>query len=245
MPTAARRVCRPCLPAARRGVPQRLRAVPRRPGSASSARDRTSSSQARPSLREPLAPQNGPVAAASRSSSSSSRSSRAQASAARTVLVARPPRASSRRERPIAAPIEPCFRPSATRYSACRRRSVGLARPTASSRSSAYSRIVSSGRERGSPPGRSSWRSRLFAISDSSTSSSASQTASAASSVQPPAKTARRANSCLLRSREQVVAPVDRAAERLLARRQVARPARQQLQAVLEPGEHRCGRRAA
>ena len=41
---------------------------------------------------------------------------------------------------------------------------------------------------------------------------------------------------------EQVVAPGDRAAQRLLARRQVARAGRQQVELVLEPGEDRVGR---
>ena len=51
---------------------------------------------------------------------------------------------------------------------------------------------------------------------------SASATSSAASSVQPPAKTARRAKSCCSRRSEQVVAPLDRRPQRLLARVGVA-----------------------
>ena len=96
------------------------------------------------------------------------------------------------------------------------RAAAGFAR-TGRACSAAYSRIVSSMRKRGSPSGRSSWRRRLFSRSASSSSSLASQTASAASSVQPPAKTASRANRRLLVVVEQLVAPVDRAAQRLLA----------------------------
>ena len=64
-------------------------------------------------------------------------------------------------------------------------------------------------------------------------------TASAASSVQPPTKTASRRNSACSASVEQVVAPGDRVAQRLLARRQVARAAGEQRQPALEPGQQR------
>ena len=120
---------------------------------------------------------------------------------------------------------------------------LGVAR-SSSSRASAYARIVSSIVKRGSPSGCSSWRSRLLSTSVASPvrTPSAPQTASAASSVQPPAKTARPREELPVLRAEQVVAPVDRRAERLLARRLVARPAGEQLEAPLEPGEQRLRR---
>ena len=60
--------------------------------------------------------------------------------------------------------------------------------------------------------------------------------------MQPPAKTARRAKSVCSLGAEQVVAPVDRRAQRLLAGRQVARPGAEEVEALLEPGEQRLGR---
>ena len=51
---------------------------------------------------------------------------------------------------------------------------------------------------------------------------------SAASSVAPPGKTASRANTCSRRVVEEVDAPGDRLAQRLLARRQIARSAREE-----------------
>ena len=120
------------------------------------------------------------------------------------------------------------------------RRAAGAGRrlAAASRRSSANSRIVSSivearlarraappaaaGSCRPATPARPARRSRGRRPSP--------QTASAASSVQPPTKTASRRNSALLGRVEQVVAPGDRAAQRLLAGRQVARAAGQQRQ---------------
>ena len=61
-----------------------------------------------------------------------------------------------------------------------------------------------------------------MSTSDCSASTVASATSSAASSVQPPVNTASRANSASLRVVEQVVAPGERGAERLLARVGVA-----------------------
>ena len=68
---------------------------------------------------------------------------------------------------------------------------------------------------------------------------SAPQTASAAGSVQPPCEDGEAREERLLVGAEQVVAPVDRRAKRLLARRHVARAAGQQVKALLEPGEQR------
>ena len=98
--------------------------------------------------------------------------------------------------------------------------------------SSAYSRIVSSIAEaRLARRAVAAWRSRLLSTSDAEPVQHVDAqrrrprrtTASAASSVQPPTKTASRANSALLGLVEQVVAPGDRRPQRLLARRQVAR----------------------
>ena len=77
---------------------------------------------------------------------------------------------------------------SSRKCSAWRRR-ISSASPLASSRSSANSRIVSYIQYRSSVR-----RTRLFSTRDPSVSRSASATRSAASSVAPPAKTARRAN---------------------------------------------------
>ena len=79
-------------------------------------------------------------------------------------------------------------------------------------------------------------RTRLLSTSDCSVSRSASQTASAASSVQPPRKTARRANSALLVLGQQLVAPVDRRPQR--AAGAGSRPARRRQQV------ERCSRAA-
>ena len=80
-------------------------------------------------------------------------------------------------------------------------------------------------------------RKRLFSTSDCSVSRSASHTSSAASSVQPPAKTARRANSSLLLGSEQVVAPVDGRAQRAAARGSASRPPVEQVEALRKPFE--------
>ena len=65
--------------------------------------------------------------------------------------------------------------------------------------------------------------SRLLATRRSSVSRPAPVIASAASTVAPPAKTAKRAKHGLLVVAEQLVAPVDRRAQRLLARGRVTR----------------------
>ena len=70
-------------------------------------------------------------------------------------------------------------------------------------------------------------------------SASPPQTASAAASVQPPCEDGEAREERLLVGAEQVVAPVDRRAERLLARGQVARAAGEEVEALLEPGEQR------
>ena len=88
--------------------------------------------------------------------------------------------------------------------------------------------------KRGSPSGPSLAQQALVhsAAIPSRTSSAPSppQTASAASSVQPPAKTASRRKSVCSSGVEQVVAPGDRVAQRPLPRRQVARAPGQQRQ---------------
>ena len=63
---------------------------------------------------------------------------------------------------------------------------------------------------------------------------SPAQTSSAASSVKPPANTARRRSSARSSVGEQLVAPVDRGAQRLLARQCGPRPAGEQAEAVVE-----------
>ena len=66
-----------------------------------------------------------------------------------------------------------------------------------------------------------------------------STTASAASMVQPPAKTASRRNSACSSGVEEIVAPGDGIAHRLLPGRQGPRPSRQQRQALLQALEQR------
>ncbi len=118
------------------------------------------------------------------------------------------------------------------KYSACRRY-TSSASGAASSSSVAYSRIVSSIPRRPL----SQRRRRFLTTSDSRSSRSASQTASAASSEKLPLKTASfRKSSCSLRL-EQVVAPLDRRAQRLLPGRRVARARGQQGQPPVEPRE--------
>ena len=60
-------------------------------------------------------------------------------------------------------------------------------------------------------------------------------TASAASKVQPPAKTDSRPSSAALRRGQQVVAPIDQSAQRLLARQGGAAAAGEQAKAVVQP----------
>ena len=122
-------------------------------------------------------------------------------------------------------------------------------RRRASSRSAANSRIVSSSRKRGSPSATSSTLSRLWSTSAISPSRMSPpelgrraadrlgglEVAAAGEDrqpiEQPPAAVV-----------EQVVAPGDRAAQRLLAGRQVARAGGQDVELLLEPGEDRLGR---
>ena len=125
-------------------------------------------------------------------------------------------------------------------------------RRRASSCSAAYSRIVSSSRKRGSPSAVSSTRTRLWsasAIRPSRTSTAELgrrpadrlgrvEVAAAGEDRQPVEQPPRAVV-------EQVVAPGDRAAQRLLALGQVARAGRQDVELVLEPGEDRVGRRGA
>ena len=99
--------------------------------------------------------------------------------------------------------------PGTTPHAAAR---CASASPEASSRSAANSRIVSSIQKRSSVK-----RRRLFSTSDCSVSRSASATSSAASSVHPPAKTESARNRRCSSAREEVVRPLDRRAQRLLA----------------------------
>ena len=106
----------------------------------------------------------------------------------------------------------------------------------------AYSRMVSSIANRGSPSALSSTRTRLWSASSPirsmtspPTSDAGPQTASAASSWNPPANTDSRSSRRRAAVVEQVVAPGDRAAQGLLALGQVARARRQDVEVVLEP----------
>ena len=83
-------------------------------------------------------------------------------------------------------------------------------------------------------PGRASGRRARSAASSTSRSSA---TARAASSVNAPANTDEPRERLLLAGLEQVVAPVDRRRERLLARQQRAAAAGEQAEAVVEPRE--------
>ena len=109
-----------------------------------------------------------------------------------------------------------------------RRRSPRASRP----RIHGSSRASRSARPCG---GRGSCRS-----SDWRVSRSASATFSAASSVQPPANTLRRAKSACSSGREQLVRPLDRRPERLLASVRVA-PSLEQVEALSEPVEQLLG----
>ena len=111
--------------------------------------------------------------------------------------------------------------------------------PDDSSSSTANSRMVSSIQNRGSPSESARWRRRLFSTSESRPSRrsgpsdpSGSQTASAASRRQPPTNTPSRAKSSFSPFEQEVVAPLDRAAERPLALVEVLRAAGQQLRAA-------------
>ena len=123
-------------------------------------------------------------------------------------------------------------------------RRVASASPLASSRSRANSRTVSSMPKRGvrarrlqaaaAGSGRPAPRPRPGRPDPSPP-----QTASAASSVQPPAKTARRRKRACSSGGEEVVGPGDRVAHRPQARRLVARAAGQQPQAVGQARQQR------
>ena len=106
--------------------------------------------------------------------------------------------------------------------------------PSPASRSAARRRAVRS------------WRSRLLSTSEvtPSRTSTASRSRRVADrlrrlKVKPPAKTASRRKSACSSAGEQVVAPGDRVAHRLLPGGQVARAAGQQRQPPLQPGEQR------
>ena len=121
-------------------------------------------------------------------------------------------------------------RPAARARTGARSPAAGSAPPR--SRSSAITSDWST-----SEASRSSTRSRSIP--------SPAQTSSAASSVKPPAKTARRRSSACSSVGEQLVAPVDRRAQGLLARQRRARPAGQQPEAVREPACDLLDRRAS
>ena len=78
-----------------------------------------------------------------------------------------------------------------------------------------------------------------MSTSDATASMSAPQTSSAASSVQPPPKTARLSEQLLLAPVEQVVTPRDRRAQRPLAFGRRSRAAGEQRQPLVEPREQR------
>ena len=80
---------------------------------------------------------------------------------------------------------------------------------------------------------------RAPSSSSSPKSPSRSQTASAASRRQPPTKTREAREERLLLRQQQVVAPGDRPAQRLLARGEVLRAARQQRQPLVEAAQER------
>ena len=120
------------------------------------------------------------------------------------------------------------------------RRCRSSSSPRSSSRSSAYSRIVSSMLKRGSPSAPSELpdealvdeRGERRRAPRRARARRSPQTASAASSEQPPTKTPSRANSACSASVEQVVAPVDRVAQRLLALGQVDGAAGEEVEAA-------------
>ena len=103
-------------------------------------------------------------------------------------------------------------------------------RPRPPGARSAYSRIVSSIRKRSSPIG---FR-RLESTSAARPSRSASHTSSAASSGKLPAKTASRAKRSFARRVEEVVAPLDRRAQRALTLGRVTRAAREERESRVE-----------
>ena len=118
--------------------------------------------------------------------------------------------------------------------------------PLASSCSSANSRIVSSSRSVARRPASSSCRTRLLATSDLEESSGPSRRRPLR---RPPGSSRRRRRRGGGRGAaplvEQVVAPGDGVAQRLLAGREVARAAGQQRQAALQPARAAPGASAA
>ena len=164
---------------------------------------------------------------------------RAQSSTARTLSISGAIRSNvPLAGTPIVAAVPARSASSSSQSSWSRRRASSS--PEASSRSRANSRIVSSIQKRSSPSASVRRRTRLLSSRDASVSRSESQTASAASSVQPPRKTASRANSCLLVVVEQVVAPGDRGAQRGVALVGIA-AALEQIEPLPDPLEQLLG----
>ena len=113
------------------------------------------------------------------------------------------------------------------KYSACRRRSSSpSASPRASSRSSACSRIVPSIQKRPSPAA-SLLLSKFMSTSESSWSREAEQTALGCPERAAAGKDREAGKALLLLLLEQLVTPVDRGPQRLLAIGEVTRPAGQ------------------
>ena len=116
-------------------------------------------------------------------------------------------------------------------------------------RSAAYARIVSRSRKRGSPSAVSSTLIRLWSASAISpsrtsppTSSAGPQIASAEVDVAAAGEDRQPVEQAARPRVEQVVAPGDRAAQRLLAGGQVARPRREDVELVVESDEDRVRR---
>ena len=137
----------------------------------------------------------------------------------------------------------------ATNQSRWRRSIVVAPRRARASCSAANSRIVSSSRKRGSPSA-SSIRTRLWSASADQAVERRRRPSSAAGpqhglgrlEVAAADEHRQAVEEPALAVVEQVVAPGDRAAQRLLARRQVARPGGQDVELMLEPVEDRVGR---
>ena len=148
-------------------------------------------------------------------------------------------------ERPVAAASA-----SSTNQAVCRSRIGRRVGRAPSSISAANSRIVSSISKRGGSasigPDQALVGERDQPVEDIADplGRRVPRTASAASSSKPPAKTDSRSRSRRSRLVEDVVAPGDRAAEGLLAGRQVARAGGEEVELVLEPGQDRVGRRS-
>ena len=210
--------------------------------STSPARASASSTQSRPSLQSARTIQNSRRALPSRREASVSPCERLQSKAARKLSSS----AWSRSSHAFwSGPRSSgSARSAKARLHARWRSRRPASSPSCRSRSSAYSRIVSSIAKRGSSSEPSSL-TRLLSISDarpSSTSRSPPQTRSAASSVQPPANTARRAKSLRRVSLEEAVTPVERRPESLVPLRPITRASGQEVESLVEPREQR-GRR--